>query len=228
MGKFNQEKQAYLTKTSRTKDYYPLVYDLIEIKGYKSVLDVGCASGDFINLMKIDGVKCVGLDMQKDLIAEAKSRSNNPNVSFIHGNILEDNFLIDMSIDCITCFGTAVTIENLALLLERFISFKPKLIFINDCINVNGLDVVVGYRRQGSSEFNYPYNIRCIDTWKQLLKEFPEYSIEFEEYTMKTHLSKSDDPTRNFHSSIDGETLQRNGMDLILRPHNILIKSIYF
>jgi SAM-dependent methyltransferase len=228
MNKFNQEKQAYITKNPRTKDYYPLVYKLIETKGYKSVLDVGCASGDFINLMKIDNVKCIGLDVQQELIAEAKSKSNNPNAKFLYGNILEDNFSIDMSIDCITCFGTAVTIENLGLLLERFISFKPKLIFINDFINVNGLDVVVGYRRQDFSDFNYPYNIKCKDTWKQLLKDFPDYSIEFEPYVMKAHLIKSDNPIRNFHSSIDGDTFQRNGMDLILRPHNILIKSKYF
>ena len=228
MNKFNQEKQAYLTENLRTKDYYPLVYKLIKTKGYKSLLDVGCASGDFINLMKIDDVKCVGLDVQKELIDDAKSKSNNPNAKFLCGNILEDNFSIDMPVDCITCFGTAVTIENLALLLERFISLKPKLIFINDVINVNGLDVVVGYRRQGSSDFNYPYNIRCKDTWMQLLKGFPDYSIEFEPYVMKTNLIKSNDPIRNFHSSIDGETLQRNGMDLILRPHNILIKNKHF
>jgi SAM-dependent methyltransferase len=228
MRKFNQERQAYLTENPRIKDYYPLVYKLIEMKGYKSVLDVGCASGDFINLMKIDNVKCIGLDVQQELIVEAKSKSNNPNVKFLFGNILENNFPIDLTIDCITCFGTVVTIENLGLLLERLISFKPKLIFINDVINLNGIDVVVGYKRQDSSEFNYPYNIRCTDTWKKLLNVFPDYSIDFEPYIMKTHLSKSDDPIRNFHSSIDGEILQRNGMDLILRPHNILIKSKFY
>jgi SAM-dependent methyltransferase len=225
MRKFNQEKQAYFTDNPRTKDYYPLVYELIKAKDYKSVLDVGCASGDFINLMQIDNVKCIGLDVQQELIQEAKSKSINSNAKFLLGNILENDFSLDTPIDCITCFGTAVTIENLGLLLERLISFKPKLIFINDVINLNGLDVVVGYKRQDSPEFNYPYNIRCTGTWKKLLNVFPDYSIDFEPYIMKTHLSESDDPTRNFHSSIDGEILQRNGMDLILRPHNIIIKS---
>ena len=69
-----------------------------------------------------------------------RSKFNNPNAKFLYGNILEDNFSIDMPVDCITCFITAVTIENSALLLERFISFKLKLIFINDFINLNGLD----------------------------------------------------------------------------------------
>jgi len=164
----------------------------------------------------------------KELISWAKSNSKNSSQIFLHGNILEDNIKIDNYIDCITCFGTAVTIENLGLLLERLISFKPKLIFLNDVINVNALDVVVGYRRQQQANFNYPYNIRCAETWRELIKDFPDYSIEFEPYKMKTHLSKNHNPTRNYHSSIDGEILQRNGMDLILRPYNILIKSRYF
>ena len=113
-------------------------------------------------------------------------------------------------------------------LIERLISFKPKLVFLNDYINLNGLDVVVGYRREYSSEFNYAYNIRCKATWEKLIENFPDYSIEFKPYVMKTKLSESDDPVRNFHSSIDGEIFQRNGMDLILRPYNILIKRKIF
>ena len=46
-----------------------------------------------------------------------RSKFNNPNAKFLYGNILEDNFSIDMPVDCITCFGTAVTIENPALLI---------------------------------------------------------------------------------------------------------------
>ena len=152
-----------------------------------------------------------------------RSKSNNPNAKFLYGNILEDYSSTDMPVDCITCFITAVTIENSALLLERFISFKLKLIFINDFINLNGLDVVVG-KRQDSSDFNYPYDIRSKDTWTQLFKGFPDYSIEFEPYVMKTDQIKSDNEIRNFHSSIDGEVLQRNEMGLILRLHNILKK----
>jgi SAM-dependent methyltransferase len=227
MRKFNQETQAYLGKI-RNKDYYQQVYNLIKINSYKSVLDVGCASGDFINFMKIDNIKCIGLDIQQELISEAKFKSKNPNATFLLGNILENNFSIDIPIDCITCFGTIVTIENLGLLVERLILLKPKLIFINDFINLNGLDVDVSYKRHDSSDFNYAYKIRCKDAWKKLLNSFPDYSIDFEPYIMKTRLSKSDDPIRNFHSSIDGEILQRNGMDLILRPHNILIKSKFY
>ena len=99
---------------------------------------------------------------------------------------------------------------------------------MNDFKNVNGLDVDVGYRRQVSSHFNYPYSMRCKEPWMQLLEGFPACSIEFEPYVMKTNLIKCDDPICHFHSSIDAETLQRKGMDLILRPHNILIKNKHF
>jgi len=227
MRKFTQETEVYKIQNPRMNDYYSLVYQLIDTMGFKSVLDVGCASGDFINLMNIADIKCVGVDISQELISQAKSNSNNSHSIFLNNNILENNLSIDNSFDCITCFGTAVAIENLGLLLETLISFKPKLIFLNDFVNVNGLDVVVGYRRQEQTKFNHPYNIRCEETWRELIKGFPDYSIEFEPYKMKTSLSKSDNPIRNYHSFIDGENLQRNGMDLILRSYNILIKSIH-
>ena len=193
--------------------------------GYKSVLDVGCASGDFINLMNIDDVKCIGVDVSQELISQANSNSNNSNSTFLNNNILEENLLMDNSFDFITGFGFINTVDNLSLILKKLISFKPKLIFLNDFINENGLDVVVGYKRQEQADFNYPYKIRCEETWIKLMKSFPDYSIEFEPYKMKTSLSKSDNPICNYYSSIDGENVQRNGMDLILRPYNILIKS---
>ena len=223
MNKFTQETKRYFTDKPRMKDYYPVVYNLIESRRYKSVLDIGCASGDFINLMSIDDVECIGVDISEELISRAKANSNNKNTKFLHANILEDSSMVKKPIDLITCFGTAVTIENLKLLIDKMISFQPKLIFLNDAINVNGLDVVVGYRRQEQTEFNYGYNIRCEETWRGLIKKFQDYSIEFQPYKMKNKLIKGNYPTRNYHSSIDGELLQRNGMDLIIRGYNILI-----
>tara|TARA_B110000208_G_scaffold188178_1_gene247377 strand:+ start:2218 stop:2901 length:684 start_codon:yes stop_codon:yes gene_type:complete len=224
MSKFTQETGAYLTDKPRMKDYYPVVYNLIESRRYKSVLDIGCASGDFINLMSnFDDVECIGVDISEELISRAKANSNNSNTKFLHADILEDSSMVKKPIDMITCFGTAIAIENLKLLIDRLISFQPKLIFLNDFINVNGLDVVVGYRRQEQTKFNYGYNIRSEETWRGLIKNFQDYSIEFQPYKMKSKLIKGNSPTRNYHSSIDGELLQRNGMDLIVRGYNILI-----
>ncbi len=223
--KFDQEPEVYLTENPRAKDYYPLAYDLIRSMKFTSLLDVGCASGDFIHLLNMDNVECYGLDISEDLISLAKSRKSNSNTNFVCTNILNDEFEIKKSIDCITCFGTAVTIQNLELLLEKFMRLEPKLIFFNDVVNVNGLDVVVGYKRQEASNFNYPYNIRCFETWRELISKYPSYSIDFKPYKMSTVLNKTDNPTRNYHSNIDGEVIQRNGMDLILRPFNIFIRK---
>jgi hypothetical protein len=169
-------------------------------------------------------VECIGIDVSEPLIRMANASNNKDNVTFLHADILDKGFNIEKNIDLITCFGTAVCISDIGVLLGAMFRFKPKMIFFNDVINVNGLDVVVGYKRQNQTDYNFAYNIRCEQTWRELINEHTEYSIEFEPYKMESELKKSDNPIRNYHSNIDGELLQRNGLDLILRGHNIIFK----
>lgn len=225
MSKFVQEPSVYLNKDAREKDYYPFIYELIQSKKFKSVLDIGCASGDFIELLKIPNVKCYGIDVSNELIAIAKSRNTSENKQFICKNILTDKIGIQNPIDLVTCLGTAGSIENFELLVKKIIDLKPRLVMFNDLININGLDIVCGYRRHLKDNFNYAYNIHCFETWKEVVKMYPGYSVDFQPYKMSTNLKKTDNPIRNFHSNVDNEIVQRNGLDLLLRPYNIFIRN---
>ena len=223
MSQFKQEPSAYLVNKPRYKDYYPIAFDLINSYQFTSVLDVGCASGDFLELIPYPNVKCIGVDVSEELIRFAKSRNTNKNVNYYCVNILNEDFEFKIDIQFVTIFGTAVTIDNLQLLIEKLMLLNPKLIMLNDVVNVNGVDVICGYKKDLNDEFNFAYNIRSFSTWEKILKTYENYSIRFEPYKMDTNLKRVKDPIRNFHSNIDGEIVQRNGLDLILRPYNIYI-----
>ena len=225
MCEFKQETSAYLNKELRLKDYYPKAYGLINHHKFSSVLDVGCASGDFLQLMPYPDVKCIGVDISEELIKNAKSRNQNKNIKFYCKNILSNDFTLDKPIQFVTCFGSVAVIDDLDTLLQKIIVLDPKLIMFNDVVNENGLDVKCGYRRSNQDKFNFIYNIRSFNTWEKAVNKFKGYSINFEPYKMKNKLNPSDDPIRNFHSNLDGEIVQRNGLDLITRPYNIYIEK---
>lgn len=225
MSQFKQEPSAYLVKKPRYKDYYSKAFDLINSNQFLSVLDIGCASGDFLELIPYPNVKCIGIDISDELIKFAKFRNTNLNINYHCENILSKNFNLKIDVEFVTIFGTAVTIENLELFIDKVISFNPKLIMLNDVINENGLDLRCGYKKHFNDEFNFSYNIRSFSTWKRLVSNFKNYSINFESYKMNTILKPNKDPIRNYHSNLDGEIIQRNGLDLILRPYNIYLKK---
>jgi hypothetical protein len=96
----------------------------------------------------------------------------------------------------------------------------------NDFININGIDIRCGYRRHLNDNFNFAYNIRSFATWRKLTSDYVGYEISFENYKTNQELTRSSDPVRNFSSTFDGEIIQSNGLDLILRPYNIFITRI--
>ena len=58
-------------------------------------------------------------DVSEELIKFAKSRNTNKNVNYYCVNILNEDFEFKIDIQFVTIFGTAVTIDNLQLLIEN-------------------------------------------------------------------------------------------------------------
>ena len=90
------------------------------------MLDVGCASGDFLELIPYPNVMGIGVDVSKELISFAKSRNTNKNINYYCVNILNEHFEFKIDIQFVTIFGTAVTIDNLQLLIDSDV-IKPKI-----------------------------------------------------------------------------------------------------
>jgi SAM-dependent methyltransferase len=221
---FTQEIFAY-SGNVRKKDYYDLIYKLIQESEYKTVLDIGCASGDFFKLLPFANVMGLGIDISKELIEKANESNNKKNISYKCVDFVCDETLKIKSFDLITILGTLAAIEDHIKFLDSVFALEPKQIVINDVFNENEIDVRCGYRRpnEGNKDFNYAYNIRSMTTIKTYLSAKLNYSAEFQPYDLETLLKPTDDPTRNYHANFNGRTVLTNGMNLVLYGYNVFI-----
>ena len=118
-GKFVKE---YLDEARRYKQYFDTIIGIIQKhKKPQSLLDVGCGVGIFLQQVKINGWKAIGVDMSADSVAYARARG----LAVRRGKIEELTFRPG-SFDVITLFQTIEhikdpikTLEKLYLLLRR-------------------------------------------------------------------------------------------------------------
>ncbi len=220
---FDQDPDAYLS-APRSKDYYQFCYDLFKKHNINSVLDLGCASGDFLHYLP-ENIMGLGIDQSAELIGKANLTRSKANLNFKLMEIKDiDKFSLEQ-FDAITCHGTLVTIKNCKDTLLQMIRLRPKLVIINDFFNPFDLDIECGYKRslKNADNFNYAYNIRSIKTISNMLSSLCVKRFEFIEYDMSTTLKKNDDPLRNYHAMVDDKKVLINGLGLILYGYNLLI-----
>lgn len=86
----------------------------------KSILDVGCGTGEHLNLLKDEFETLWGVDLNQEIIDEAKKKSTK--INYLVGGMKD--FTIDTKFDVITClysvFNYNLTQEEATLALENF------------------------------------------------------------------------------------------------------------
>src|SRR6056297_2660394 len=55
----------------------------------KKILDIGCATGELSYQLAKEGAEVIGIDLNEDLLDEAKSQKHQKNLRFKTGNMLE-------------------------------------------------------------------------------------------------------------------------------------------
>lgn len=206
----------------RKKDYYEIIYRILEKNNITSVLDVGTASGDFLYFMP-ESIKGFGIDKNPDLIQIAKNTRKKENIEFECADILSKK--LSGKYECITILGTLLTFLDFRPVLESCFSLNPKLIIINDFFNVDGIDIQLGfkYANKPKATYQFAYNIISLETMRNFLEK-KSARFSFEEYKLKTKLYKDKaNPMYNYHAELNGETIITNGMGLILRGYNLII-----
>jgi len=101
----------------------------------KTVIDIGCGSGDFTEAVP-DNISYLGLDINKEYISFAKRHYGNHNRNFIVRNVLDESFYKNRK------FGAALFIsmlhhlsdDELALILPVVKQITKKVIIIADII----------------------------------------------------------------------------------------------
>lgn len=86
----------------------------------KQILDIGCATGELAYQLVQSGAEVTGIDLNEDLLAQAISNKQHPNLRFQNGNMLElkEDFNSD-EFDAVLCFGnTLVHLQSAEQIFE--------------------------------------------------------------------------------------------------------------
>jgi 2-polyprenyl-3-methyl-5-hydroxy-6-metoxy-1,4-benzoquinol methylase len=118
----------------------------IELAG-KQILDIGCATGELAYQLANAGAKVTGIDLNEELLNQAKSNKIHPNLHFQTGNMLElETDFQAGQFDAVLCFGNTLvhlqTVELMQLMLKEVsVVLKPGGQFLLQILNY---DYIIG------------------------------------------------------------------------------------
>ena len=100
----------------------------------KSILDIGCATGDLAVSLSSKGYSVSGIDLDTKMIEIAKSKVNNTSLSFEHKNML----MLDRNAkyDCVLCLGNTLPHVSSWTKLNQFINLLYSI------LNRNGVLII--------------------------------------------------------------------------------------
>lgn len=219
-----KQKLGKYEKKIRKKDFYDKYLSFIKSNNIRKVIDLGCASGDFLYHLPQD-VQGLGIDTSKDLISVALETRKKENLDFHNLNILNDELPFEAELVVMT--GFLCTFQDFKPAIEAAMSLSTKYILINDFLNFYGVDSRHSFRAPGYSQPNFEtiYTIWSEETITSFLNKL-NCKFTINDYKMDTNLEESTNPLFNFHSTLDGETVITNRGGIILNGVDILIEKL--
>jgi SAM-dependent methyltransferase len=215
---FKQKPNRYMGKP-RKKDFYDIFLDKINNNKIKSVLELGCATGDFLYYLP-DNIKGTGIDISKVLIKEANKSRKKDNLNFI----CEDLFKYNPATmpDLVVMTGFLCTFLKFQSVIDKALSLSKRFVFINDFINNFNVDCKYSFRENDEDNFQIPYNIWSKRTISEYLDK-KKINYKIEPYIMHSWIKRNKNPLYNFHAKINKKKVLINNGGIILNGCNIFI-----
>ena len=186
--------KTYLTKKAKPKEYFKLIVNYL--KKYKkeaSLLDIGCASGDFLKMLSNEKqYSLTGVDFSKNSLVVAKKRV--PEANFQLKNL--EKIELNRKFDFCTCLGTLAIFDDLFKIINRLINLVKKegeLIFF-ELINEHDVNVIMRYQNNfdKKTEWLSGFNTYSKNYWKQQLKSNLKIkSFTFEKFNIEMHIKQN-------------------------------------
>lgn len=107
----------------------------------KQILDIGCATGELAFQIAEHDANVIGIDLNEDLLNQAKSKKVHSRLQFQNGNMLELNSDFDKEkFDAVLCFGNTLvhlpTIDLISEMLNGILAvLKPGGKFLMQILN---------------------------------------------------------------------------------------------
>ena len=218
--------KKYLTQKFIKKEYFNKIAKIIlkDKKKNISILDVGCASGDFLYYFNSKKkFNCYGVDFSKILIKEARKKVTN--ATFEVGNI--SNLKIQKKFDYCTCLGVLNIFDDYKKILNKLLKLvktNGKLIIFTN-INNNNFNVILRYQVGRDNKWYSGLNTFSKKQFKDFIEKKKKIKkVEFIKHKIGIKIPKN---KKNLNNSwtlkVGREKLVTNGTDLIQRQNIIII-----
>ena len=153
---FNTIAPFYDLFYKRQRNYYEKIIDNIvndiDLKIYKTVLDVGCGTGALCAVLNSKGLTVTGIDPAVKMLELAKGKSENNRITFLHANVLEglpfEDKAFDISIASYVAHGLKQT-ERKKMYIEMSRITKEKVIIYDYNKNRSLLTSIVEWIEHG-------------------------------------------------------------------------------
>jgi 2-polyprenyl-3-methyl-5-hydroxy-6-metoxy-1,4-benzoquinol methylase len=191
--KYLKIDKTYLNKKIVKKEYFKKIINYLQNK-YKnnvSLIDVGCASGDFLYSLTKKNFDLTGIDFSKASIKTAKKKVNSATFKI---QDLNKEIKLKEKYDICTCLGTLSIFDNSFKIINNLIKIVKKngeLIFF-DLINENDVNVLMRYQKnfENNSEWLSGFNCFSKKYWNDKLKNNSKIkSFTLEKFNIKKKLT---------------------------------------
>jgi 2-polyprenyl-3-methyl-5-hydroxy-6-metoxy-1,4-benzoquinol methylase len=200
---YAKKDKVYLSNKINNKEYFNIIINYFKrYKGNLSLLDAGCASGDFLHLLsKKKNFDLTGIDFSKPLLNLARKKV--PSATFRLINLKKKINLND-KYDICTCLGTLSVFDNKFRILNKLVNLVKKKgeLIIFDPINEYDVNVLVRYQKnfENKNEWLSGFNTHSKKYWAQKLNLNSKIkSFSFKKFDIKKKIKQNkNNPMRSW------------------------------
>ena len=192
-----------------------------------SVLDIGCATGKLISLIKENFPKAKGhgFDISKELILLAQNRKLNE-CDFVTADML--TYAPSQNFDLIIASGVLSIFDDFREPLLKWLDWMKQdgSFYMFGNFNSRNIDTIISFRNNqiGNSNWEGGLTSYSVETVNNFLTE-EGYTAVFKRFNLKIDISEHEDPIRTFTKiTQDGERIVMTGANIITELYFLKIK----
>lgn len=218
-GRAFQVKELFKDVAGMIKSHFP------KSTQHLNMLDVGGASGELMyylkNELKTDG-KAACLDLNKDLVENAKERFSGSGIEFFVANAL--NFKLNDRFDVITMTSVLSHFEDPYPVINNMLNhLKPTgILIISGIFNPWNIEVRTVFKPENDSQWHTGMNQFGINNISDYLNQ-QGYQCEVTEQVMPFDIEQKDHYSRSWTVMVDGKRMTTSRLQFL---YNIQILKI--